>query len=174
MQYGPMTPLQAVLHDRGAGTDANAVREPAHREPRVVDYLPNPESRSPWQIASQVPGGSAPELPSPDILRLAEFAVARGFRITRFQLVDRRYAMLPEPEQSETSAALVEAFSDGGAYRLQVVMRRDYPNVFLNGVEVYSHPGIRLEVRRGGVLLTNNTQQLEEFFSAAVEALGIS
>lgn len=169
MQHGRMTALQAVLHRHDLGArGADPDRAP------IVDYLPNPDSRAPWQIAAEVPGGSAPDLPSNDIVRLAEFAVSRGLRLTRFQLVDRRYALLPEQEQADISGALVEAFNEGGSYRLRVVMRRDYPNVFLNGVEVYAHPGVRLEVRRGGVLMSNDTARLEEFFSAAVQALGIS
>lgn len=177
VQYGPMTTLQAVMH-RGARTlnaDNNTASLIRYRdEPLVVNYLPNPDSRSPWQIAAEIPGASAPELASPDILRIAEYAREQDLRLTRFQLVDRRYLLLPEPAQSDISQALVEALNDGGTYRVRVILRRDFPNVFLNGVELYKYPGVRIEIRRGGVLLSNDSVRLEEFFSAAVEALGIS
>lgn len=124
-----------------------------------VEIVPNPQARPPWIVASEVDGGFAPQLGSPEIIKIAEYAAAEGFRVLRFQLVDRRHDLIAQPEQDELSEQLVDAFQERGHYGLQLLLRRDYPNLFLNGVELYQHPGTRIEIRRRGVLLTNDEEQ---------------
>lgn len=172
-----MGALQAVVHDvrpalwadSGAPNYAGAAQE-MHE----VDVVRNPQARPPWEVAAEVNGGLAPQLGSPDIVKIAEYATTQGFRVLRFQLVDRRHNLIPQPEQDEWSEQLVDAFQERGHYGLQILLRRDFPNVFLNGVELYFHPGIRIEVRRRGVLLTNDEPRLRSFITSAWKALHLS
>lgn len=172
-----MGALQAVMHDvrpalwsRDDGPDYAAASQALHD----VEIVRNPQARPPWIVAAEVDGGLAPQLGSPDIVKIAEYAVTQGFRVLRFQLVDRRHSLVSQPEQDEWSEQLVDAFQERGGYGLQILLRRDFPNVFLNGVELYLHPGIRIEVRRRGVLLTNNEQRLRSFITSAWKVLELS
>lgn len=172
-----MGALQAVVHDvrsalQPSGESFNYAD--AARVAHEVEIVRNPQARPPWVVAAEVEGGFAPELGSPDIIKIAEYAAAEGFRILRFQLVDRRHDLIPQPEQDYWSEQLVEAFQERGGYGLQLLLRRDFPNVFLNGVELYLHPGIRIEIRRRGVLLTNDESRLRSFLTSAWKALRLS
>lgn len=172
-----MGALQAVVHDvrgalhpLGASVDYAGAARAAHE----VEIVRNPHARPPWVVAEEVEGGFAPQLGSPEIVKIAEYAAAEGFRVLRFQLVDRRHDLVPQPEQDQWSEQLVEAFEERGKYGLQILLRRDFPNVFLNGVELYLHPGVRIEIRRRGVLLTNDESRLRSFVTSAWKALRLS
>ena len=172
-----MGALQAVVHDvrpalwaDGHGPDYSGAANAMHD----VEIVHNPLARPPWIVAAEVDGGLAPQLGSPDIAKIAEYAVTQGFRVLRFQLVDRRRSLVPQPDQDAWSDQLVEAFQERGNYGLQLLLRRDFPNVFLNGVELYLHPGVRIEVRRRGVLLTNDEPRLRNFITSAWKVLSLS
>jgi hypothetical protein len=172
-----MGALQAVLHDVRDAIELSQTSfnyAGAAQVAQEVEIIPNPQARPPWVVAAEVEGGFAPQLGSPDIIKVAEYAAAEGFRVLGFQLVDRRHDLIPQPHQDEWSERLVEAFNERGQYGLQLLLRRDFPNVFLNGVELYLHPGIRIEIRRRGVLLTNDEPRLRSFLTNAWKALRLS
>ena len=178
MQDSHMTPIQAVLHSGmpRSGRDRHVWTFEAHGSSSNVDvdFVPNPHSRTPWQIAAEIPGGHVPDLSSPDFLRLATLARTLKLSVLRFQLVDRRFDLIPSPEQERISAALVEQFDEGGAYAVQLALRTEFPDAFLNGIEVYAGNGVRFDVRRDGVLHSNDQSRVEEFFRMAVEELEIA
>lgn len=171
-----MGALQAVVHDAASTHRVEAAHSRPDRTPGPleVEIVNNPTARPPWVVAAEVEGGSAPHLGSPEIIKIAEYATSQGFRILRFQLVDRRHDLVPQPEQDQWSDQLVDAFYERGKYGLQLSMRRDFPNVFMNGVELYLHPGVRIEIRRRGVLLTNDEPRLRTFITSAWKALRLS
>ncbi|MBB2974478.1 hypothetical protein FHX49_000019 [Microbacterium endophyticum] len=172
-----MGAMQAVVHDV---RDALSIHfdgfslERANEVAREVEIIPNPRSLPPSVIAREVPGGFAPQLTPPEIIRLADWATGQGWRINRFQLVDRRMSLLPEPEQSEVSSELVEAIRDGGSYRMQIALQDHYPGVFINGVQLILYPRITIDIRHRGVLFSNDPEELNTFLRAAWKALRLS
>lgn len=172
-----MGALQAVVHDVRAALSSppgGFNLQAADAVSREVEIIPNPTSLPPSVVASEVPGGFAPQLSAPEIIRLADWATGQGWRVNRFQLVDRRMNLLPEPEQSEISSELVETFREGGSYRMQLALQEDHPGVFINGVQLVLHPRVVIDIRHRGVLFSNDRAELSTFLRAAWKALRLS
>ena len=172
-----MGALQAVVHDvrdallsPSGGFDLQA----ADSVPREVEIIPNPASLPPSVVAREVPGGFAPQLSAPEIIRLADWATGQGWRVNRFQLMDRRMNLLPEPDQSKISSELVDAFRAGGSYRMQLALQEDHPGIFINGVQLVLHPRVTVDIRHRGVLFSNDRAALSTFLRAAWKALRLS
>jgi len=153
-----MGALQTVVRD--AETDSQS-----HEE--RLDLLPNPDALTPRTVAEQLEHGRAPRLASPDISKLAQFAVEQGYHLARFQLVDQHLDLLREPDQSYISNLLVERFVADGIYGLSLALEREFPGVYLNGLELYLPHGVRLDVRRRGVLFSNDQQAALSFMRDA-------
>jgi hypothetical protein len=172
-----MGAMQAVVHDvRGSlMTPSGLISfKTADAVSREVEVLPNPTSLPPSVVAREVPGGFAPQLSAPEIVRLADWAEGEGWRVTRFQLIDRRMNVIPEPEQSEISSELVETFREGGSYRMQIALREAYPGVFINGVQLVFQQRVTADIRHRGVLFSNEPETLGKFLRAAWKALRLS
>lgn len=95
-------------------------------------------------------------LGSQDLVRVAGFAAAHGFRLVRFYMADRDLAPLDRVEEDEISDALVSIFEQYDASEVRSALHDEYEGLFVVGIELLSlNSGHRIQLRREGYIDTS-------------------
>jgi len=112
---------------------------------------------------------------SQDLIRIADYASARGFKVASFMLADAYLVPLNEDEQAETSDDMVGLLLGFGGDELEAAMRDEYDGLYVIGVNlIASSSGRRISVRRSGYVETSIVQEAERLLESAWRELHLS
>ena len=147
-----------------------------------VVLSPSPDGRTSLRISNLEPGntehsviGHELHMGSQDLIRFADFASNRGFRISSFMLADPNLSPLIEDEQVEISRQMVELLSAYGGDELEAAMRDEFDGLYVVGVNlIASSSGRRISVRRRGYVETSIVQEAERLLQSAWRELHLS
>lgn len=147
-----------------------------------VVLSPSPDGGTSLRISSVERGnversriGHELHLGSQDLIRFADFASTRGFRIVSFMLADPYLSPLGDDQQAEISHQLVDILSAYGGDELEAAMRDEFDGLYVIGVNlIASSSGRRISVRRSGYVETSIVQEAERLLQSAWQELHLS
>lgn len=114
-------------------------------------------------------------LGSQDLIRVAGFAVADGFRLVRFYIADRYLQPLDAHEEEEISDELVRIFEQYDAREVRSALHDDFEGLYVVGIELLSvTSGFRIHLRREGFIDTSVPEEATSLLSRAWRKLRLA
>lgn len=112
----------------------------------------NPHSRAPLSFEDASHGLRIPRLGTPDILRIAEYAVTSGYVLDGFQISDHTMTNVQDPLASKVSRELVKALSNGSAAAdAEDLLLERWPGLSVTGVTLTTPDHRTARLLRQGV-----------------------
>ncbi len=111
----------------------------------------NPQNRDPISFEDRAQKIRVPRLGSQDLLYIASFALAHGFELDAFELVNESLERLDQDEQEAISDVLIEALLSRGPEEALRLLVESYPATGIVGVEFVDGEHHGFVIRRNGV-----------------------
>lgn len=125
-------------------------------------------------LPARTPAGTELHLGSQDLIRLADYALSRGFTIASFMIADGYLVPLDVDEQADLSDEMVEAVRAHGGAELEAAMQDEYDGLYIVGVTLVSAAGRYVVVKRRGFVETSVVQEAEHLLRSAWQELRLS
>lgn len=129
--------------------------------------------------AGQVPAktipGSELHLGTQDLIRFADYAQGRGFKVIGFMIADSYLVPLDDDDQESISEDLAGSLNLYGVNVVEAAMNDEYSGLYLIGVNLIDlSRGLRISVRRRGFVDTTIVEEAEQLLQSAWKDLKLS
>lgn len=126
-------------------------------------------------LPARTPAGTELHLGSQDLIRLADYALSRGFTIASFMIADGYLVPLNAKEQIEISDDLVDAMKEYGSDEVEAAMQDEYDGLYVVGINlIATTSGMRISIRRRGYVDTSVVPEAERLLRAAWQELRLT